>query len=72
VRQAVPYHRVVLVTLTPAGTAALADYRARSSAALRRYLAEMSDAQVETLAASTEALDVLIGLLQHGASERAA
>jgi DNA-binding MarR family transcriptional regulator len=64
--------RVVLVSLTRAGTAALADYRARASAALRGYLAEMSDRQVETLAATTDALDVLIDLLQHRASERAA
>jgi hypothetical protein len=39
---------------------------------LRTYLAAMSDSQVETLAAATEALDVLIGLLQHAPIERAA
>lgn len=64
--------RVVLVSLTEAGAAALADYRARASAALRSHLAEMSDAQVETLAAATEALDVLIGLLQQPPIEKAA
>jgi DNA-binding MarR family transcriptional regulator len=64
--------RVVLVSLTEAGAAALADYRARASGVLRTYLAAMSDSQVETLAAATEALDVLIGLLQHAPIERAA
>ncbi len=64
--------RVVLVSLTEAGAAALADYRARASAALRSHLAQMSDAQVETLAAATEALEGLIGLLQQRPIEKAA
>jgi DNA-binding MarR family transcriptional regulator len=58
--------RVVLVELTLAGTAALEDYRARTSAALGAYLDEMSDAQVEALASATETLDQLVALLQRG------
>ena len=55
--------RVVLVNLTTAGAAALADYRARASTALGAYLAEMPDEQVEALAAATEALAQLIAVL---------
>jgi DNA-binding MarR family transcriptional regulator len=59
--------RVVLVHLTESGTAALGDLRAQASAALRSYLAEMSDEQIEALAATTETLQDLIVLLQRGA-----
>jgi DNA-binding MarR family transcriptional regulator len=57
--------RVVLVTLTAAGTAAMEEYRAQASAALRAYLAEIPDQQVEALAAATETLVELVALLQH-------
>jgi DNA-binding MarR family transcriptional regulator len=56
--------RVVLVTLTVAGTSALEDYRAQASAALGAHLAEMPDDQVEALAAATETLAHLVCHLQ--------
>jgi DNA-binding MarR family transcriptional regulator len=56
--------RVVLVSLTDAGTAALENYRAQASAALGAILAEISDEQVEALAAAIEALTELATLLQ--------
>lgn len=56
--------RVVLVNLTDAGSLALEHYRARASAALGAYLAEMSDEQVEALAAATETLAELVTHLQ--------
>ncbi len=56
--------RVVLVNLTKAGSAALADYRSRARAMLGAYLSEIPDEQVEALAAATEALTQLIALLQ--------
>jgi DNA-binding MarR family transcriptional regulator len=56
--------RVVLVHLTEAGTAAVDDFRARASAALGRCLAELPDAEVETLAAATATLAQLVTHLQ--------
>ncbi len=56
--------RVVLVTPTAAGTAALEDYRAQASAALGEHLAAMSDEEVEALAAATRTLDDLVTHLQ--------
>jgi DNA-binding MarR family transcriptional regulator len=58
--------RVVLVNLTEPGRVALEDFRARASAALGAYLAEISDEQVEALAAATEALGQLVAVLQRG------
>jgi len=58
--------RVVLVSLTEAGAAALDDFRARASAALGAHLAELADAEVESLAAATETLGRLVALLQRG------
>lgn len=58
--------RVVLVSLTDAGTAALERFRELAAAALREYLAELSDEQLEALAGATEALQALIDLLQRG------
>ena len=58
--------RVVLVSLTDAGTAALDDFRSRASAALAAHLAELPDADVESLAAATETLGRLVALLQQG------
>jgi DNA-binding MarR family transcriptional regulator len=51
--------RVVVVTLTPLGSAALEDYRAQASETLGAYLTEMSDEHIEALAAATEALAAL-------------
>ena len=56
--------RVVLVDLTESGRDALEDYRERVRAALGEYLAEISDEQVEALAAATETLAQLVTLLQ--------
>jgi DNA-binding MarR family transcriptional regulator len=53
--------------LTESGAAALEDLRAQAGAALRSYLAEMSDEQIEALAATTETLQELIAVLQRGA-----
>lgn len=65
--RAVTDGRVVLVSLTAAGTAALEDYHDQAVALLRDHLAEMSDEQVEQLAASTDALAALIDVLQRDA-----
>jgi DNA-binding MarR family transcriptional regulator len=56
--------RVVLVDLTESGRVALEDYRERVREAIGAYLAEISDEQVDQLAAATEALTQLITLLQ--------
>jgi DNA-binding MarR family transcriptional regulator len=56
--------RVVLVDLTESGRAALEAYRERVTEALGEYLAEISDEQVDQLAAATETLAQLVTLLQ--------
>ena len=56
--------RVVLVDLTESGSVALEDYRAQARAVLGAYLAEISDEQVEALAAASDALERLVALLQ--------
>jgi len=56
--------RVVLVDLTKNGHVALDDYRERVREALGEYLAEISDEQVDQLAAATETLAQLVTLLQ--------
>src|SRR6476469_1672504 len=56
--------RVVLVTLTESGNAALDDYRDELRSVLGEYLAEISDEQVEALATATETLTQLVTLLQ--------
>jgi DNA-binding MarR family transcriptional regulator len=58
--------RVVMVSLTDAGSEALAEFRGRASAALRVHLAEMSDERVEALGAATETLAQLVTCLQQG------
>ncbi|MEA2492966.1 MAG: hypothetical protein QOJ29_877 [Thermoleophilaceae bacterium] len=58
--------RVVLVTLTAAGSSALEAYRAQASAALGAHLAGMPDDQVEALAAATQTLANLVTHLQQG------
>jgi DNA-binding MarR family transcriptional regulator len=59
--------RVVLVSVTDSGKVALEGYRTQAQAALRSYLAEMSDEQVEALSTTADALQSLIVLLQRGA-----
>jgi DNA-binding MarR family transcriptional regulator len=59
--------RVVLVSLTATGTAALEETRGEVKVALRRYVAGMSDEQLQALADSTETLGELIETIQHGA-----
>jgi DNA-binding MarR family transcriptional regulator len=56
--------RVVMVSLTDAGSEALVEFRARAGAALRAHLADMSDEQVEALSAATETLAQLVTCLQ--------
>jgi DNA-binding MarR family transcriptional regulator len=56
--------RVVLVTLTEAGSVALEGFRTHVAAMLGAYLAEIPDQQVDELAAATEALGQLVTLLQ--------
>jgi DNA-binding MarR family transcriptional regulator len=56
--------RVVLVSVTEAGSEALAEFVARASAVLRAYLSEMSDEQIEALATATETLAELVTCLQ--------
>jgi DNA-binding MarR family transcriptional regulator len=58
--------RVVLVYVTETGAEALREARERAGAALRSALTEMSNQQIEALAAATEALQELIVLLRHG------
>jgi DNA-binding MarR family transcriptional regulator len=58
--------RVVLVSLTEAGAAALDDFRRRASAALGAHLVELPDAEIESLAAATETMGRLVALLQQG------
>jgi DNA-binding MarR family transcriptional regulator len=56
--------RVVLVDLTESGSAALEEFRARLRAVVGGYLAEISDEQVDALAAATETLAHLVDALQ--------
>jgi DNA-binding MarR family transcriptional regulator len=56
--------RVVLVDLTENGRVALETYRERVREAIGEYLAEISDEQIDQLAAATETLAQLVTLLQ--------
>src|SRR6478752_8191724 len=56
--------RVVLVDLTESGRVALEAYREGVREAIGEYLAEISDEQVDQLAAATETLAQLVTLLQ--------
>jgi DNA-binding MarR family transcriptional regulator len=58
--------RVVLVSLTEPGAAALDDFRRRASAALGALLVELPDDEIESLAAATETMGRLVTLLQRG------
>jgi DNA-binding MarR family transcriptional regulator len=62
--------RVVLVSLTEAGAAALDDFRSRASAALGAHLVELPDAEIESLAAATETMGRLVAFLQPGRRTR--
>jgi DNA-binding MarR family transcriptional regulator len=61
--------RVVLVSLTSAGAAALEDVRAAYRTVLRDHLVAMSDAQIAALLTATEALETLLSALQPGDTE---
>ena len=56
--------RVVLVSLEPAGTQALEDFRAQFMALLRADLATTTDEQIEALTIATETLESLSNFLQ--------
>jgi DNA-binding MarR family transcriptional regulator len=56
--------RVVLLSLTRAGSAALRAFRAQVSAALRADMEAMSDQQIAALEDATEALGALVDVLQ--------
>ncbi len=56
--------RVVIVRLTRSGATALEDFRSQMRAALRAYLDELPDTQIEALAAAADALGDLIDALQ--------
>ena len=60
--------RVVRVSVTASGKVALEDYRAKLRAVLGGHLAEISDEQVEALAAATETLAQLVGVLHLGSA----
>jgi DNA-binding MarR family transcriptional regulator len=59
--------RVVLVTITAAGTATLRSFRAQAAAAMRADLDGLSDRQLRDLAAATEALSRFVDELQRRA-----
>jgi DNA-binding MarR family transcriptional regulator len=61
--------RVVLVSLTGAGTAALEELRAAYRAVLRDHLAALPDEQIAALQIATEALESLLDALQQGDTE---
>jgi DNA-binding MarR family transcriptional regulator len=56
--------RVVLLSLTGAGRAALNEFRAKVSAALRADMDAMSGRQIAALETATEALGTLVDILQ--------
>jgi DNA-binding MarR family transcriptional regulator len=60
--------RVVLVDLTESGNVALEDYRGKARGVLGGALAEISDEQLEALAAATETLAELVDVLQQPAA----
>jgi DNA-binding MarR family transcriptional regulator len=61
--------RVVLVSLTDAGAAALDDVRAAYRAVLRGHLVALSDDEIAALLNATEALEKLLAALQQGETE---
>jgi DNA-binding MarR family transcriptional regulator len=61
--------RVVLVSLTEAGEAALDDVRAAYRAVLRGHLAALPDERIAALMTATEALEGLLAAIQQGETE---
>jgi DNA-binding MarR family transcriptional regulator len=61
--------RVVLVSLTDAGAAALEDVRAAYRAVLREHLVALSDDDIAALVNATTALETLLAALQQGEAE---
>jgi DNA-binding MarR family transcriptional regulator len=59
--------RVVMVSITNAGRAALSDFRAQFLAAMRSDLERLSGEQLEALASATEALGSFLDVLQESA-----
>jgi DNA-binding MarR family transcriptional regulator len=64
--------RVVLVSLTEGGEAALRQLRATASAGLRGHLDAMSDRQLKALTTATDAIAELITTLQDDAARNGA
>src|SRR5882757_8606197 len=64
--------RVVLLSLTRAGRAALDEFRAQVSAALRADIDALSDTQIAALESATGALDTLVDVLQQAPRHRRA
>jgi DNA-binding MarR family transcriptional regulator len=62
--------RVVSVALTAAGRRAVVDGRRRVAATIAAGLEQMRPAQVRSLAAATEAIDVLLEALERAPSNR--
>jgi DNA-binding MarR family transcriptional regulator len=61
--------RVVLVSLTAAGKAALDDFIELVAVALREHLVDASDEQIAALAAATDTIETLIALMQKGSPD---
>src|SRR5258708_10019110 len=64
--------RVVRVSVTDSGRAALSDFRARAQTVLRSYLSDMSGAEIEALSTTADGLETLILLLHRGAAAASA
>lgn len=56
--------RVVVISITEAGAAALEEFRSRYRAVLRAHIGTMSDQQLTALEHATEALGSLVDVLQ--------
>jgi DNA-binding MarR family transcriptional regulator len=56
--------RVVMVTITAAGSSALEGFRAQFLAAMRTDLEALSDEELEALTAATETLGSFVDVLQ--------
>jgi DNA-binding MarR family transcriptional regulator len=58
--------RVVVISITEAGAAALEEFRSRYRAVLRAHVGTMSDEQLAALEHATETLGALVDVLQDG------
>lgn len=58
--------RVVVISITEAGVAALEEFRSRYRAVLRAHIGTMSDEQLTALEHATETLGSLVDVLQGG------